>query len=253
MRLAEIANLQRPRTGLTAAAGPPLLPLREWFEMPEPAAPTPLTSTAEGQVYGHAALWGTCHTRKPGKCVTPPKSRSGYSFFETGATEVEEGDLVPTGRITLGTGHASLTASPTAVAEHYDNTGSVVADVTARDGRYGIWIAGALRPSVKSERIRELRDAALSGDWRSINGSLEMLGLLAVNVPGFPVPRALSASGDDGQPLALVAAGITARGWADEEYPTIWEPPDEFDISETTFAARTEMLMAEIALMCDGR
>jgi hypothetical protein len=53
----------------------------------------------------------------------------------------------------------------------------------------------------------------VSGDWRPINGHLELVGLLAVNVPGFPVPRqrALAASvGDEGEyeTLALVAAGI---------------------------------------------
>jgi hypothetical protein len=144
--------------------------------------------------------------------------------------EVEEGDLVPTGRVTFGTGHASLTASRTAVAEHYDNTGSVVADVRASDGKFGVWIAGAFRPDTSPERLRQLRDAALSGDWRNIRGSLEMLGLLAVNVPGFPVPRRCPRPVTPGQPLVLVAAGITT-GWAEWEKPD-WEPPDEFDISE---------------------
>jgi hypothetical protein len=46
-----------------------------------------------------------------------------------------------------------------------------------------------------------------------VNGQgLELIGLLAVNVPGFPVPRprALAASADDGhmETVSLVAAGI---------------------------------------------
>jgi hypothetical protein len=139
MKLAEIADLQRTRLAdLTVGARPPLLPPRSWFGMPEPEAPAPLAVSADGHLYGHAALWDTCHTGKPGKCVTPPRSRSGYRFFLTGSTECAEGDLVPTGRITLGTGHAALTASPRSAAEHYENTGSVVADVTATDGKYGI-------------------------------------------------------------------------------------------------------------------
>lgn len=230
VKLAEIAALQQERLGLTAAAGPPLVPPREWFEMEEPDEPTGWTVTADGQVFGHAAVWGTCHTGKPGKCITPPKSRSGYAFYRTGTTETADGELIPTGRITLGTGHASLTASPHAAAEHYDNTGAVVADVVVKDGRHGIWVSGSLRPNVSPERIRELRGASLSGDWRSIRGSLEMLGLLAVNVPGFPVPRALAltASGDDRQELyadalaggeellALVAAGVLTSEIADQ-------------------------------------
>lgn len=209
VKLAELAVLQQERNGLTAAAGPPLVPPRAWFEMPEPEeGPVGWTVTADGQVYGHAAVWGTCHTGKPGRCITPPKSRSEYAYYRTGLTEVDDGELIPTGRITLGTGHASLTASPAATAEHYDNTGAVVADVAVRDGKHGIWVTGAVRPSVPPERIRELRGASLSGDWRSIRGALEMLGLLAVNVPGFPVPRAMSASGEEDQVLALVAAGM---------------------------------------------
>jgi hypothetical protein len=216
-----------------------MLPPRDWFEMSEPQAPTALTITGKGQVYGHAALWGTCHTGKPRQCVTPPKSRSRYAYFLTGSTESQEGDVIPTGRITLGTGHAPLGASPAGAAEHYDNTGAAVADVIARDGRHGIWVAGALRPNVTPDRLRELRGASLSGDWRSIGGSLELVGLLAVNVPGFPVPRAemeLTAAGDT--PLALVAAGTSGA---------------ETDISERAFAMQIEMINMQIALMCAGR
>lgn len=208
-----VAELQRDRLGLVAA-GPPLTPKREWFEVPEPENPGDgaWTVTADGQVYGYAALWESCHTGKPGRCVKPPRSSSNYGYYMTGLTELEDGELIPTGRITLGTGHASLTASPAATAEHYDNTGAVAADVRIVDGKHGIWVSGALRPDVSPERARELRGASLSGDWRNIRGKLEMLGLLAVNVPGFPVPRTMIASGEayEGheEVLALVAAGV---------------------------------------------
>jgi len=244
VELREVATLQQERDGLTASGAPPLVPPREWFEMEEPDGPVGWTVTADGQVYGHAAAWGTCHTGKPGRCITPPKSRSDYAFYKTGLTEVDDGALIPTGRITLGTGHASLQASPAATAEHYDHTGSVVADVNVRDGQHGIWVTGALRPDVSPERIRTLRGASLSGDWRSIRGALEMLGLLAVNVPGFPVPRggALTADGrqelyedallgldlDDGEEiLALVAAGtFEAEAPPEPEHLAMIEPTD---------------------------
>ena len=234
MRLDEIAELQRTRTGLTAAA-PPLLPPRDWFELPELEAPTPLAFTCEGQVYGHAALWGTCHIGKPGRCVTPPKSHSGYRYFRTGVVELQEGGAVHTGRITFGTGHAPLTASPAAAQEHYDHSGSVVADVTARDGRHGIWVTGALRPDVTPARLRELRGASLSGDWRKIGGALEMVGLLAVNVAGFPVPRAEVELAAAGTALALVAAGASGT-----------EPED---ISEDEFAAELNWVNAKLTLL----
>jgi hypothetical protein len=216
-----------------ATAGPPLVPPTAWFRKLEPDEPTGLTVTNEGQVYGHA-IWDTCHIGKPGRCVTPPRSRSRYRYFKTGLTELQEGGTVPTGRITLGRGHAPLTASPAGAAEHYDNTGAAVADVVARDGNHGIWIAGALRPSVTPARLRELRGASLSGDWRKIGGGLELVGLLAVNVPGFPVPRAemeLTAAGDT--PLALVAAGVEG------------EP----DVSEEVYETKLTLIAARIALL----
>src|SRR5205085_943051 len=61
-----------------------------------------------------------------------------------------------------------------------------------------------------------LRASAPSGDWRRIGGNLELVGLLAVNVPGFPVPRPQVLTAAGGQQLALVAApaphAITAAG-----------------------------------------
>lgn len=235
MKPSAVAEQQRDRLGLVAAA-PPLIPPRSWFETPEPEDPSEggWTVTADGQVYGYAALWESCHTGKPGRCVKPPRSASDYGYYMTGLTETDDGELIPTGRITLGTGHASLTASPAATAEHYDNTGAVAADVRITDGKHGIWVSGALRPDVTPERARVLRGASLSGDWRNIRGQLELLGLLAVNVPGFPVPRAMSASGEleDGEELlALVAAGVITE-------PICVEEGDEVDEADWDAALR---------------
>jgi len=80
-----------------------------------------------------------------------------------------------------------------------------------REDEFGIAVAGALRSDVPPEKIIELQASALSGDWRTINGDLELVALLAVNTPGFPIPRkALAASG------ALVAAGVLLPSEDDE-------------------------------------
>ena len=227
--------------GLTAAAAgmAPLAPPAEWFEMPEPDGPTPLTVTAEGQVFGHAAVWDSCHTAFPGRCTKPPRSPSGYSYFHLGEVITSDGSPVSVGKITMNTGHASIVASPTQAISHYDNTGAVAAYVRASDGEYGIWVCGAARPDAPAEKVAALRAAAVSGDWRrpKPGSPMEMIGLLAVNVPGFPVPRAplanLVASGpaelvaeltDDDMVLALVAAGVMAP--KDEE---TGEPADEVE------------------------
>lgn len=200
-------------SGLTAAAAglAPEVPPAAWFEAPRLAGPTPLTVTPAGQVFGHVALWGTCHIGLPG-CTTPPKSRSGYAYFLTGELEVDDGSTIPVGQLTIGTGHASLTLSRKQTVEHYDHTGWAVADVTAGEDEFGPWVAGAIRPDATDAQVKMLRAAAISGDWRPIKGQLEMVAALAVNVPGFPIPRqqALAASVGDSsyETRALIASGI---------------------------------------------
>ena len=199
--------------GLTAAVEIPDAPPRAYFEDPGLDRPTPLTVTSDGRVYGHLALWDSCHIGDPGGpgvCVAPPRSSSGYTLFHLGEVETAEGEAIPVGKITLGTGHASLQASRGAAAAHYDNTGSVVADVRAGEDRHGIWFSGALR-KVTSEAIRALRASQLSGDWRRYRNGLELVAALAVNTPGFPVPRVaalVSPELDGDDRLSLVAAGI---------------------------------------------
>lgn len=190
-------------SALTASAAP----LRaEWFADPELSGPTPLTITEDGRIFGHVAAWGTCHIGSRGKCIEVPQSASNYAYFNIGAVNTDEG-LVSVGHITMETGHADLSLSATDTMAHYDNTAMVVADVKAGDDVYGVWIAGALREGVSDAERHALQAAALSGDWRAIGGSLEMVAALAVNVPGFPIPRtAVTASGD--MDLALVAAGM---------------------------------------------
>jgi hypothetical protein len=193
---------------LVAALRPELT--EDWFTDPELDGATPFTVTPEGRVYGHLATWGTCHIGFQGACVTPPESSSSYSYFHTGTIHKEDpsyefGPLeVGVGHITMGTGHASLSAGSDESIAHYDNTGTCVADVCVGEDEHGIWVAGAARPDTD---LDALRAASLSGDWRRINGNLELVAALAVNVPGFPIPRTQAAMAAAGQ-TALVASGV---------------------------------------------
>lgn len=181
-----------------------------WFNDPELTAPTALTVDDDGRISGHLATWGVCHIGEPlgkGVCVEAPRSNTNYAYFHTGSLKTADGQLLSVGQITLNTGHAAPKASPMSAAAHYDNTGMAVADVRVGEDEFGIWIAGGLRAGVTSEQIRTLRASPLSGDWRLVAGNLELVAALAVNVPGFPVPRTegLVASGEV---TSLVAAGI---------------------------------------------
>jgi hypothetical protein len=211
--------LDRPDAALTAAAlvaaAIPLDPPDHWFDNPRLANPTPLTISDEGRVFGHIAAWQTNHIGLPFG-TKPPRSRSGYAYFHTGVCRTAEGKDIPVGQLTLAGGHAAMDASAAAAVKHYDDTASAVADVHAGEDSFGIWVAGALRPDVQPEQIRTLRASSPSGDWRPIEGRLELVAVCQVNVPGFPIARARVASG---YVTALVAAG--AQQLAEMRGPTV--------------------------------
>jgi hypothetical protein len=188
--------------GIVAGAIP-VVPPREWFDNPRLKQATPLTVDDAGRVFGHIAAWDVNHIGMA-YGTKPPRSKSNYAYFHTGVLRTDDNSDVPVGQLTLAGGHASLEASAMEAVKHYDDTASAVADVHAGEDAYGIWVAGALRPSAQPEQIRALRASAPSGDWRPIRGSLELVAVCQVNVPGFPVARARVASG---AVLALVAAG----------------------------------------------
>jgi len=180
------------------------LPPVEWFQPPPLTAATPVTITDDDEFTAHLATWDTCHVGISGGCTTPPHSAHEYAYFRTGEM-LTAGGPVPVGQITMDTGHADTDLGPNATVAHYDNTGTVVADVAAGEDEHGIWVHGMLRPGLSPEQRRALRAGSLSGDWRRIGGNLELVAALVVNVPGFPVPRPqLAASA--GIETALVAA-----------------------------------------------
>jgi len=187
-----------------AASAAPIVPPKSWFKDPALKGPTPLNITDDGRVFGHIAAWQTSHIGMPGRNVKPPRSASQYAYFRNGVLRTDEGDI-QVGQLTLAGGHASLQASADEAIKHYDDTASAVADVVAGEDQFGIWVAGALRPEVTPSQIRAFRASSPSGDWRPINGRLELVAVCQVNVPGFPIARAITASG--GVPGALVAAG----------------------------------------------
>jgi hypothetical protein len=182
----------------------PVKPPAQWFGDPGLTQLTPLTIDNTGRVHGHIAAWHTSHIGMAGG-IKPPRSQSKYAFFRTGSLETDDGSFVDVGQITLAGGHASLEMTVPQAVAHYDNTNTAMMDVAAGEDRHGIWVAGALRPEVTDAQVRSIRASSVSGDWRPINGRLELVAVCAVNCPGFPIPRARVAAGS---PIALVAAGV---------------------------------------------
>lgn len=196
--------------------GYPLYPPKEWFTNPELSAKTPLTVEPDGRVYGHLAAWNECHRDVTMQsCVLAPKSASDYERFHLGTVFTSEGDVVRVGKIVMDTRHAGINLNYRSAAIHYDNTGDEVAVVRAGEDEFGIWVAGSVVPEADERKVAKLRRSPLSGDWRAVNGHLELTAALAVNVPAFPV---FSMEGDER--LALVAAGTV--------YPDPLDPDMEY-------------------------
>jgi hypothetical protein len=210
------------------AAAIPTLPASA-FNVPEPDhyQPFEVTEGANGLLLlsGHVAPWSECHIGFPGECKLAPRSPSSYAHFHTGVVRTEQGD-VHAGVITMSRdaqieGHATTRRqlSGRQAALHYDNVCTVVADVRAVDGQYGIWVSGVMRGDLTSEELHKFRMAGPSGDWRPVGRDLEMVAVLQVNTQGFIGKRRALVAG--GRVVALVAGGRprpTASAAAREVY-----------------------------------
>lgn len=192
--------------GTLLASVAPLEPPSAWFSNPGLTSPTPLTIDEDGHVFGHLAQWKVCHVGIGRSCVMAPKTRTNYQLFRVGTVRCEDGQTVPIGKITLGTGHANAHWGIVPSRQHYDNTGWAAAVVNVGEDRHGIWVNGSLTTTMTPERIAELRAASLSGDWREVNGNLELIAALAVNSPGFPIYRE-----QNGRAFSLAAVGVIGQ------------------------------------------
>lgn len=194
------------------------------FADPKLSKPTPLTIEGK-RVYGHLATWKVCHIGIGDACVLAPHSKTDYSLFKVGQVALPDGTTRRVGKITLGTGHANAKYGMIPARDHYDNSGWCAAVVNVGEDKHGIWVSGTLTENMTEDRVAELRRSPLSGDWRRVNGNLELIAALAVNNPGFPVYRE-----EDGA-FSLVAAGMVELPEDVEEFaiPTVEEAMEMAD------------------------
>jgi hypothetical protein len=177
------------------------------FADPKLTGPTRLTITKDGHIFGHVACWGEKHRSIQCRNMEAPRSKSGYRHFHTSQVHLSEGAQLAVGRLTVGTGHADVNLDFGPAAEHYDNTGACFALVRAYEDQFGIVVSGVAAPWATPEQIEMGLSAPLSGDWRWIDGSYELVAALSVNTPGFVV-----RTDPTGAPRSLVASlGPSAR------------------------------------------
>jgi hypothetical protein len=190
---------------LSSAA--PALPPTDWFQRPDLDRLTPITVSDTGRVFGHIAGWETCHVGLPG-CVTAPFSASGYAYFHVAEQPTAEGTVLPVGTLVAGPRHADPQLAFQAATQHYDDPAAAVARVVAGEDEHGIWVAGWMLPGATAEARQTFMSSPVSGDWRRIGGSLELIAVCSVNAPGFPVPRARVAFGANAFALGSHSEGV---------------------------------------------
>lgn len=212
----------------------PVRPPKAWFGDPKLKGPTSITVTPEGRVFGHIAQWDVCH-RDFNECVLAPKSKMEYRPFHLGKAVTAEGDTIRVGKIQMDTTHADVRLSYAAAAFHYDDTGNEAAVVRAGEDEFGIWVAGAMVPEADDKRVARLLRSPISGDWRTVEGNLELVAALAVNVPAFPVYTM-----EGTERFALVAAGMLLPGTA---------TPDDSSEDNDLAAQTVEALVAAAEAM----
>ena len=197
-------DLEPPELLTVTASAAPISPPVEWFNNPRFSGKHPLTISDEGRVFGHIATWDECHIGYAGRCQPPPRSASNYSAFHHGEVRCAGGERVQVGQMCLRGGHADLALSATEAQRFYDDTASAVADLSAGEDRFGIWVAGALRPHLSPHEVRAAMASGVSGDWRPVRGATELINVSSVNVPGFMPPRRARIRESGGMVAAMI-------------------------------------------------
>lgn len=215
----------------------------EHFSDPKFTEPTLPHITDDGRIQGHLAAWNVCHTGIADRCQLAPRSSTDYAWFHTSPpVATDEGKNVKVGRLTVVTdttkpGHADRFLSAAPAIAHYDNVGTAYALVHVGEDEHGIWFSGVAAPGASAEKIQMGLAAPISGDWRHVGGSYELVAALAVNGPGFPI-IASGASDELDNPISLVASFGPACAQASRRAPVSAEDIARAVVAEMRAADR---------------
>lgn len=160
-----------------SAAG---LPSWDLFHAPEATEPHPIRVGEPDEngfipVFGHLALWNTCHEAY-NSCVMPPRPTDNYASFNRSTVLTSRGH-VETGPLSLKGGHVSLDKA-------LDDVANAWADVRVTPGVHGPWMSGYVRPGTDEASVIAARASQVSGHWKG--GRL--MAVVSVNAPGFSIP-----------------------------------------------------------------
>jgi len=213
------APVESPTEAELTASGAVLAPYDAFF-MPEADKPTKIVVTADRRVYGHLAVWDTCHDGIDGLCVIPPRPRDGYASFNQNGPLTEKGQ-VQTGPIFALGGHRSIKGAKT-VADAYGGVENAWADVRVTQGRFGPWLSGVVDPKVAELDLYRLRASRISGHWLADR----LKAIVSVNVEAYPVEDRTQIEQDL---IAGFAYSISDEGISElvASFPSCLDAPDD--------------------------
>lgn len=173
-------------------------PKRSAFFVPEADKPQKIRVTEDGKVFGHVALWDSCHEGLA-ECVIPPRPTDGYASFNKPGVLTDKGE-VQTGPIFLYGGHHSVRENPN-LEQAYGGVENAWCDGRVIEGVHGPWFSGIVRPGVPDDLVYAARASRISGHW--VGGKLK--AIVSVNAEGYDVP------GDIDELAASLLSGGSVR------------------------------------------
>ena len=198
------ATLDHASVVADAAANAPAEPPSDWFTPRKLDGPTPITVTANGEVYGHLAPWDVPHAGIRDEDVYAPRSRVNYDLFHSRDVTLADGGTIRAGVLLVGCDHAPQDMDVAEARDHLEAVCTPAAVVRAYEDDHGIAVTGSLLPGLSVDQIAQLRK--LSGEWRTAH--LELMAAVGVEKAGFPVPGARE---DTVAVAASVEAGRSVR------------------------------------------
>lgn len=199
-------------------------PPAEWFADPQFTGITHVrvSPAVNGwrRFAGHLADWSVPHIALDGP-VYAPRSPSGYRYFMTKPFTVmgEDGPHeIKVGVIAVGGGHAPKYKPDGShygwrlAGEFYDDPRFQGALVVTGEDKFGPWISGVVAPGATELQVKMLGRSDVSGDWRGVGGTRELVGIASVNLAGFPTieAEAIVAAGYDLTPVDFTATYATS-------------------------------------------
>lgn len=187
------------------------LPPWSYFHHPEPETHQKIIVGAPDDngwipVYGHLALWNTCHDGIEATCTIVPRPRDNYASFNKPSVLTDRGQ-VEAGPMVLFGGHIPLHKAA-------DDPANAWCDVRVTAGIHGPWLSGVVRPHIAADDAKTYvaRASRISGHWKG--DRLKMI--VCCNSEGFDVPGSGFSTDAEGNVTELVAS-----------YPSCMESPEE--------------------------